>query len=62
MLYGHVGGAVVNLPLGDVAHSGSVQLGQGAAVPEVADSSLVKASLVLVEAHQEKEILEDIVL
>ena len=61
-LYGHIGGAVVDLPLGDVAHSGGVQLSQGAVVPEVVGSTPVKASLVLVEAHQEKEDLEDLVL
>jgi len=33
-----------------VAHSGGVQLSQGAAVPEVVDFSPVKAFLVLVEA------------
>ena len=53
---------MVNLPLGDVARSGGVQLGQGAAVPEVADSSPVNAFSVLVEAHWEKEFLEDVVL
>ena len=35
---------------GVTAHSGSVQLGQGAAVPEVADFLPVKAFSVLVEA------------
>ena len=53
---------MVDLPLGDVAHSGGVQLSQGAVVPEVVGSTPVKASLVLVEAHQEKEDLEDLVL
>ena len=53
---------MVDLPSGDVACFGSVQLGQGAVVPEVVDSLLVKAFSVLVEAHQEKEFLEDIVL
>ena len=53
---------MVDLPSGDALHSGGVQLGQGAAVPEVAGSSPVKASSVPVEAHQEKEFLEDIVL
>ena len=61
-LYGRVGGAVVDLPWGDAARSGGVQLGQGTAVPEVAGSALVKAFLVLVEAHQEKGFLEDLVL
>ena len=60
-LYSHIGGTVVDLPLGDVAHSGGVQLGQGTAVLEVAGSMLVKAFLVPVEAHQEKEFLEDLV-
>ena len=62
VLYGHVGGAVVDLPWGDTVHSGGIQLSQGAAVLEVAGSALVKAFLVLVEAHQEKEFLEDLVL
>ena len=53
---------MVDLPLGDAACSGSVQLSQGAAVPEVVGFSPVKASLVLVEAHQEKEFWEDLVL
>ena len=53
---------MVDLPLGDVAHSGSVKLSQGAVVPKVVDSSLVKAFLVPVEAHREKEFLEDLVL
>ena len=61
MLYSHVGGAVVDLPSGDAARSGSIQLGQGAAVPEVAGFVLVKASSVPVEAHREKEFLEDLV-
>ena len=61
MLYGHIGGTVVNLPLGDVARSGSVQLGQGAVVLEVVGSMPVKAFSVLVEAHREKEFLEDLV-
>ena len=60
MLYGHIGGAVVDLPLGDVAHSGSIQLGQGAAVLEVAGFSLVKVFSVPVEAYWEKEFLEDL--
>ena len=55
-------GALVDLPLGDAAHSGGVQLSQGAAVLEVAGSMLVKAFLVRVEAHQEKDFLEDLVL
>ena len=46
----------------DIAHSGSVQLGQGTAVLEVAGFSLVKMFSVLVEAHREKEFLEDLVL
>ena len=46
---------MANLPSGDAAHSGGVQLGQGAAVPEVAGFLLVKAFSVLVEAHWEKE-------
>ena len=50
-----VGGVVVDLPWGDAARSGGVQLSQGAAVPEVVGSVPVKAFLVLVEAHQEKE-------
>ena len=53
---------MVDLPWGDAAHSGGVQLGQGAVVPEVAGFMPVKASLVLVEAHQGKEFLEDLVL
>ena len=53
---------MVDLPLGDAARSGGVQLSQGAAVPEVADSLPVKASSVPVEAHWEKEFLEDVVL
>ena len=61
-LYGRVGGAVVDLPWGDTAHSGGVQLGQGAAVLEVVGSVPVKAFLVPVEAHQEKGFLEDLVL
>ena len=52
---------MVDLPSGDVAHSGGVQLGQGAVVLEVADFMLVKAFSVLVEAHREKEFLEDLV-
>jgi len=36
--------------LGDVAHSGSIQLSQGTVVPEVVDSLPVKMFLVLVEA------------
>ena len=61
-LYGHVGGAVVDLPWEDAALSGGVQRGQGAAVPEVAGSMPVKAFSVPVEAHQEKGFLEDLVL
>ena len=45
----------------NMAHSGSVQLGQGAAVPEVAGFVLVKVFLVPVEAHQGMEFLEDLV-
>ena len=52
---------MVGLPLGDVACFGSIQLGQGAAVPEVAGFMLVKVFSVLVEAHWEKEFLEDLV-
>ena len=55
-------GAVVGLPWGDVAHSGGIQLGQGAVVPEVVGSALVKVFLVPVEAHQGKAFLEDLVL
>ena len=51
---------MVDLPSGDVAHSGGVQLGQGAAVLEVADFMLVKVFSVAVEA-QEKEFLEYLV-
>ena len=61
-LYGRIGGTVVDLPWEDAARSGSVQLSQGAVVPEVAGSALVKAFLMLVEAHQEKGFLEDLVL
>ena len=61
-LYGRIGGAVVDLPWEDAARSGGVQLGQGTAMPEVAGSALVKAFLVPVEAHQEKEFSEDLVL
>ena len=43
-------------------HSGGIQLGQGTAVPEVVDSSPVKAFSVPVEARWEKEFLEDVVL
>ena len=53
---------MVDLPWEDVACSGGVQLSQGAAVPEVAGSMPVKAFLVLVEAHQEKGFLEDLIL
>ena len=56
------GGIVVDLPLGNVAHSGSVQLCQGVTVPEVVGSMLVKVFLVPVEAHQEKGFLKDLVL
>ena len=61
-LYGCVGGAVVDLPWGDAARSGGIQLSQGAVVPEVAGSAPVKVFLVPVEAHQEKGFLEDLVL
>ena len=40
-------------------HSGSIQLGQGTAVPEVAGFSLVKVFSVLVEA-QEMVYMEDL--
>ena len=53
---------MVDLPWGDAVCSGGVQLGQGAAVPEVAGSAPVKAFLVPVEAHQEKEFSEELVL
>ena len=53
---------MVDLPSGDAVCSGGIQLGQGAAVPEVVGFMPVKVFLVPVEAHQEKEILEDIVL
>ena len=62
MLYGRVGGAVIDLPWGDAVRSGGIQLGQGTAVPEVAGSVPVKGFLVPVEAHQEKGFLEDLVL
>ena len=61
-LYGRIGGAVVDLPWGDVARSGGIQLSQGAVVLEVVGSAPVKVFLVLVEAHQEKGFLEDLVL
>ena len=53
---------MVDLPLGDVVHSDGVQLGQGAVVLEVVGFVPVKVFLVLMEAHQEKEFLEDLVL
>ena len=53
---------MVDLPWEDAARSGSIQLGQGTAVPEVAGSVPVKVFLVPVEAHQEKGFLEDLVL
>ena len=53
---------MVDLPWGDAVRSGSIQLSQGTAVLEVAGSALVKVFLVPVEAHQEKEFLEDLVL
>ena len=53
---------MVDLPWEDAARSGGIQLDQGAAVPEVVGSAPVKAFLVPVEAHQEKEFLEDLVL
>ena len=49
-LYVHVGGRQGYSLQGVVAHSGGIQLGQGAVVPEVVDFSLVKAFLVPVEA------------
>jgi hypothetical protein len=49
-LYVHVGGGQGYSLQGVAAHSGGVQLGQGAAVPEVADFSPVKAFSVPVEA------------
>ena len=52
---------MVDLPSGDAARSGGIQLSQGTAVLEVAGSLLVKVSSVPVEAHQEKEILEDLI-
>ena len=60
MLYGHIGGAVVDLPLGDAVCSGGVQLGQGTVVPEVVGFVPVKVFSVAVEA-QEKEFLEYLV-
>ena len=51
---------MVSLPSGDAVCSGSIQLSQGAVVPEVVGFALVKASSVLVEA-QGKEFLEDLV-
>ena len=53
---------MVDLPLGDAVCSGSSQLGQGTVVPEVVGFALVKVFSVPVEAHQEKEFLEDLVL
>jgi len=49
-LYIHIGGGQGYSLQGVVAHFGSVQLGQGAAVPEMAGFSPVKVFLVLVEA------------
>ena len=49
-LYVHVGGRQGYSLQGVAAHSGGIQLGQGAVVPEVADFSLVKTFLVPVEA------------
>jgi len=49
-LYVHVGGGQGYSLQGVAAHSGGVQLGQGTAVPEVADFSPVKAFSVPVEA------------
>jgi len=49
-LYVHVGGRQGYSLQEGVAHSGGIQLGQGAAVPEVAGFSLVKAFSVPVEA------------
>ena len=56
--WGHCG----KLTIEDVVHSGGVQLGQGAVVPEVAGFVLVKAFSVPMEAHWEKGFLEDLVL
>ena len=53
---------MVDLPSGDVVHSGGIQLSQGTAVLEVADFSPVKVFSVWVEAHQVEEFLEDLVL
>ena len=53
---------MVDLPSGDMAHSGGIQLSQGAVVLEVAGFMPVKVFSVPVEAHREKEILEDLVL
>jgi len=49
-LYVHIGGGQGYSLQVVAAHSGSVQLGQGTAVPEVAGFLLVKAFLVPVEA------------
>ena len=62
VLYSHVGGIVVDLPLGDMACSGSIQFGKGTVVLEMAGSALVKVFSVPVKAHQEKEFLEDLIL
>ena len=45
MLYGHVGGAMVDLPSGDAVCSGGIQLGQGAVVLEVVGFMPVKEFL-----------------
>ena len=50
MLYVHVGGGQGYSLQEGMAHSGGVQLGQGAVVPEVVGFSLVKVFLVPVEA------------
>ena len=50
MLYVHVGGGQVYSLQGVMAHSGSIQLGQGTAVPEVAGFLPVKVFSVPVEA------------
>ena len=49
-LYVHIGGRQGYSLQGVAVHSGGVQLGQGAAVPEVADFSPVKVFSVPVEA------------
>jgi len=49
-LYVHIGGRQVYSLQGVAEHSGGIQLGQGAVVPEVVGFSPVKAFLVPVEA------------